>query len=69
MLALREDGVVIGSVSGGCVEDDLIARLHDGRIASDGPPVQLITYGVTREEAARWLALWRHAAPDRGAGR
>jgi xanthine/CO dehydrogenase XdhC/CoxF family maturation factor len=54
MLALREDGVVIGSVSGGCVEDDLIARLHDGRIPTDGPPVQLITYGVTREEAARF---------------
>ncbi len=54
MLALREDGVVIGSVSGGCVEDDLIARLHDGRIPANGPPVQLITYGVTREEAARF---------------
>jgi xanthine dehydrogenase accessory factor len=54
MLALREDGVVIGSVSGGCVEDDLIARLHDGRIPPDGPPVQLITYGVSREEAARF---------------
>lgn len=54
MLALREDGVVIGSVSGGCVEDDLIARLHDGRIPVEGPPVQLITYGVTREEAARF---------------
>lgn len=36
MLALREDGVVIGSVSGGCVEDDLIARLHDGRIRLTG---------------------------------
>ena len=54
MLALREDGVVMGSVSGGCVEDDLIARLHDGRIPAEGPPVQLITYGVTREEAARF---------------
>jgi xanthine dehydrogenase accessory factor len=54
MLALREDGVVIGSVSGGCVEDDLIARLHDGRIPADGPPVLLITYGVSREEAARF---------------
>ncbi|MCY1272235.1 XdhC and CoxI family protein [compost metagenome] len=54
MLALREDGMVIGSVSGGCVEDDLIARLHDGRLELDGPPVQLITYGVTREEAARF---------------
>ena len=26
--AVRGDGVVIGSVSGGCIEDDLIARLH-----------------------------------------
>jgi xanthine dehydrogenase accessory factor len=54
MLALRGDGVVIGSVSGGCIEDDLIARLQDGRLAKDGPPVQLITYGVTRDEAARF---------------
>ncbi|MEK1912856.1 MAG: XdhC family protein, partial [Pseudomonas chlororaphis] len=54
MLALREDGMVIGSVSGGCIEDDLIARLHDGRLPLDGPPVQLMTYGVTREEAARF---------------
>ncbi|MGN7739899.1 XdhC family protein [Pseudomonas sp. 22526] len=54
MLALREDGMVIGSVSGGCIEDDLIARLHDGRLPQDGPSVQLVTYGVTREEAARF---------------
>lgn len=26
LLAVRDDGVVSGSVSGGCVEDDLIAR-------------------------------------------
>ncbi|MFS1291435.1 XdhC family protein [Pseudomonas piscis] len=54
MLALRDDGVVIGSVSGGCIEDDLIARLADGRLAMQGPPVQLVTYGVTLEEAARF---------------
>jgi xanthine dehydrogenase accessory factor len=54
MLALREDGMVIGSVSGGCIEDDLIARLHGGRLLADGPSVQLVTYGVTREEAARF---------------
>ncbi|KPA90764.1 XdhC family protein [Pseudomonas asplenii] len=54
MLALRGDGMVIGSVSGGCIEDDLIARLHDGRLPADGPPVQLVTYGVSREEAARF---------------
>lgn len=54
MLALRDDGVVIGSVSGGCIEDDLISRLGDGRLAPQGPPVQLVTYGVTVEEAARF---------------
>ncbi|WP_195846517.1 XdhC family protein, partial [Bordetella pertussis] len=26
MLAVRDDGQVVGSVSGGCIEDDLIAR-------------------------------------------
>ncbi|MFC0710618.1 XdhC family protein [Azorhizophilus paspali] len=53
MLALRGDGVLIGSVSGGCIEDDLIERLRDGRSAP-GRPVSLVTYGVTREEAARF---------------
>ena len=28
MLALREDSIVIGSVSGGCIEDDQIGRAH-----------------------------------------
>ncbi|MGC5700397.1 XdhC family protein [Pseudomonas sp. NFXW11] len=54
MLALRDDGVVIGSVSGGCIEDDLITRLGDGRLCLSGPPVQLLTYGVTQVEAARF---------------
>ncbi|WXL27393.1 XdhC family protein [Ectopseudomonas mendocina] len=54
MLALRGDGVVIGSVSGGCIEDDLIARLNDGRLPEQGPAVQWVTYGVTKEEAARF---------------
>lgn len=54
MLALREDGVVIGSVSGGCIEDDLISRLQDGRSSFEGAPVQAVTYGVSRDEAARF---------------
>ncbi|WP_263262865.1 XdhC family protein [Pseudomonas sp. RIT-PI-S] len=54
MLALRDDGVVSGSVSGGCIEDDLIARLHDGRLQRKGGQVQLVTYGITVEEAARF---------------
>lgn len=53
MLALRDDGVVIGSVSGGCIEDDLIARLRDGRLKPDGA-VNMVTYGVSRDEAARF---------------
>ena len=43
--------LVAGSVSGGCVEDDLIDRLRHGeRVATPS----LITYGVTKEEAARF---------------
>ncbi|MBI5781678.1 MAG: XdhC family protein [Rhodocyclales bacterium] len=51
-LAIRDDGQVVGSVSGGCVEDDLIARLRSGELTGDVP--ELLTYGVTREQAARF---------------
>ncbi len=51
LLAMRDDGLVVGSVSGGCVEDDLIDRVRHGeRVAKPA----LITYGVTKEEAARF---------------
>lgn len=53
MLAVRGDGLLVGSVSGGCIEDDLLARLRDGRAAT-AAGVQLLTYGVSREEAARF---------------
>ena len=52
LVVIRDDGQVIGSVSGGCVEDDLIDKVRSGAIAKDGP--QLVTYGVTNEEATRW---------------
>src|SRR5213075_3576773 len=52
MVAIRDDGQVAGSVSGGCVEDDLINKVKSGSVAPDKP--QLITYGVTNEEATRW---------------
>jgi xanthine dehydrogenase accessory factor len=51
LLAVRGDGVVSGSVSGGCVEDDLIARVKDGE-RTDKP--SMIAYGVTKAEAARF---------------
>ena len=51
LLALRGDGLVVGSVSGGCVEDDLIERVRHGERVGHAA---LITYGVTKEEAARF---------------
>lgn len=52
MVAVRGDGQVVGSVSGGCVEEDLIEKIKANSIAAEKP--QLVTYGVTNEEATRW---------------
>jgi len=59
LLAVRDDGVVSGSVSGGCVEDDLIARSKAGfnEIATDEPALKrptMIAYGISKEEAIRF---------------
>ena len=51
LLALRGDGLVVGSVSGGCVEDDLIDRVRNGERAAKP---SLINYGVSKEEAVRF---------------
>ena len=53
LLAVRGDGGVSGSVSGGCVEDDLIARIRAGEYADLHTP-SMVAYGVTREEATRF---------------
>lgn len=59
LLALRDDGLVSGSVSGGCVEDDLIHRIRTGDFDQPqdarrpGRP-SMIAYGVTKEEASRF---------------
>ncbi len=52
LLAVRDDGLVAGSVSGGCVEDDLIDRIRKQELAGDRP--ELTVYGITQEEAARF---------------
>jgi xanthine dehydrogenase accessory factor len=51
-MALRDDGRVQGSVSGGCIEDDLIARMAAGEFHGIQPFVQ--RYGVTPDEARRF---------------
>ncbi len=58
LLAIRDDGLLSGSVSGGCVEDDLIARtqaaLKAPGLSTGAARPCLITYGVSQEEAARF---------------
>lgn len=58
LLAIRDDGLLSGSVSGGCVEDDLIARTQAAcqAVSTQAAPVKpsLIVYGVSKEEAARF---------------
>ncbi|WP_323012412.1 XdhC family protein [Castellaniella sp.] len=56
LMALREDGRVVGSVSGGCIEDDLIfryTRAHDGPGMPAGLP-QVVRYGVDADDAHRF---------------
>jgi xanthine dehydrogenase accessory factor len=52
LMIIRDDGQVAGSLSGGCIEDDLIGRVARGELASRLP--QLTTYGATAEEAQRF---------------
>lgn len=56
MMALRNDGRVVGSVSGGCIEDDLIHRYttaHGGLGLKDGAP-EVVRYGVSADDAHRF---------------
>ena len=52
LLAIGEGGRQVGSVSGGCVEDDLVQRVRSGTLTQSFP--QLITYGVQTDEARRF---------------
>jgi len=52
MLAVREDGLVVGSVSGGCIEDDIVDRTR--REGQKSTRCEVVTYGVTADEARRF---------------
>ena len=52
LTAIRDDGMVVGSVSGGCVEDDMIERVKNGELVQDKPVTT--RYGVSAEEAQRF---------------
>lgn len=49
---IRDDGMIVGSVSGGCIEDDMILRLREGGLVGSRPSTT--KYGVTAEEALRF---------------
>lgn len=51
-LVVRSDGLIEGSVSGGCVEDDLIHRMTSGEMQTEWPFP--LVYGVTRDQAERF---------------
>jgi xanthine dehydrogenase accessory factor len=52
LMVIRDDGQVAGSVSGGCIEDDLIGRVARGELALRKP--ETTTYGETAEESRRF---------------
>lgn len=53
IMALCEDGSVVGSVSGGCIEDDLIRTYSSDKEFPSGTP-KFLKYGITADEAHRF---------------
>ena len=51
-LAIRDDGTVVGSVSGGCIEDDLIDHVRTHGIVRERP--EIVSYGISADEAHRF---------------
>lgn len=52
LLIMRRDGIHSGSVSGGCVEEDLVQRYRDRQLSDDQPT--RVDYGVNRVDATRF---------------
>ena len=55
-MACTMDGELVGSISGGCIEEDFLEQLRDGSLKAqydeESKPF-LVKYGVTAEEQAR----------------
>jgi|TARA_B110000967_G_C18857421_1_gene548027 xanthine dehydrogenase accessory factor len=56
MMACTMDGELVGSISGGCIEEDFLEQLRDGSLKAqydkESKPF-IVKYGVTIEEQAR----------------
>lgn len=56
LMAINDRGETVGSVSGGCIEDDLIAHIHmDGvkALCAGGLPT-VLRYGISADQAHRF---------------
>lgn len=51
MMVMNSDTAVFGSLSGGCIEDELLDKLQSGELASTRP--EILEYGVSAEENER----------------
>lgn len=51
ILAVRDDGQLIGSVSGGCIEDDLADKARQQQLPQ---ATAMMEYGVSRDEAQHY---------------
>ena len=51
ILVVREDGHLIGSVSGGCIEDDLADKARNHALPKTS---SVMEYGISRDEAQRF---------------
>ncbi len=52
LLACNAEGHLVGSLSGGCIEEDLLEQLQRGELASEQPMLHI--YGVTQAETERF---------------
>ena len=56
MMACTPDGELVGSISGGCIEEDFLEQLRDGSLKSQYDEIEkplIVKYGVTAAEQAR----------------
>jgi xanthine dehydrogenase accessory factor len=51
-VAIRGEGLVAGSVSGGCIEDDLVDKARAGTLVTGRP--QVVRYGIDADSAHRF---------------
>lgn len=56
LMAINANGATVGSVSGGCIEDDLIERIRTGGIHAACPDLAptVQRYGISADEAHRF---------------